>query len=306
MKAETAGLLKNCRVCPRDCGVNRLGDERGVCQSGESIKVARAALHMWEEPCISGGRGSGTVFFAYCNLRCAFCQNHSISQEDQAGVDLTIDELARVFLRVQGMGADNLNLVTPTHYLPQVREALIEARESGLSIPVVYNSGGYESVSHLRELEGLVDVYLPDMKFFSPDLSARMARARDYFAVASGAVVEMYRQVGSPEFDERGLITRGLIVRHLVLPGHTDDSKEILKWIRHNLPKSVYVSLMGQYFPTHHAGEFPELARRLTAEEYDEVLEFFSAIGLENGYMQELSSAKEEYVPDWDLSGLED
>lgn len=303
--AFLAMLGPRCHLCPRHCGKNRLSGETGVCGAGGLPKVARASLHQWEEPCISGTRGSGTVFFAHCNLGCVFCQNHLISHGG-FGRDLGIEQLAAVFLRLMERGAHNVNLVTPTHFLPQVAAALGIARARGLSIPVVYNTSAYESPEALAQLEGLVDVYLPDLKYCSSDVSRRYSSAPDYFPVATRAILEMQRQVGSAVFSEEGIMTRGLLIRHLVLPGRVDDSKRVLDWIRSSLPRETYVSVMSQYVPMHLvASRCPELDRRVTEAEYEEVLDHFDSIGLENGFMQDASSQDESYVPAFDLAGLD-
>lgn len=298
-------MLSSCEICPLRCRVNRLAGQAGGCRvTGPNVLVASAQLHYWEEPCISGTRGSGTVFFGSCNLRCVFCQNYEISQV-RTGRELTASQLSRVFLRLQEAGAHNVNLVSPTHFLPQVVLALRQARSEGLTIPVVYNSNAYELSSALRRLEGLVDVYLPDLKYASDGPHApalRYSRAPGYFAAATAAILEMYRQVGAPEFDEEGLIRRGLIIRHLVLPGLIDETKAVLKWIAEKLPRTVHVSLMAQYVPVYRAFRFPEINRTLTSAEYEEALNYFDSLGLENGYRQELGAADESFIPPFDVS----
>lgn len=299
----SAGLLKECRLCPRNCGVNRLVGETGACRAGLLPKVALASLHQWEEPCISGERGSGTVFFSHCNLQCVFCQNYTISQED-FGKELRIEELAELFLRQEARGAHNINLVSATQFLPQVRDALVIAREKGLHIPVVHNSNGYESVEALQAIEGLIDVYLPDLKYYSDEYACRFSHAPEYFAKATAAILEMFRQVGAPQFSNEGLIEQGLMIRHLMLPGLLEDSKQVLNWIQANLPHEVFISLMAQYTPMYNSGNFPELQRRISQTEYDDLLDYFSDLGLENGFVQERSSATSDYTPNFDLGGL--
>jgi len=296
-------LLRHCSLCPRRCGVDRAAGETGFCRAPARPKVALADLHFGEEPCLTGTAGSGTVFFSHCNLRCAFCQNFEISQED-LGRTLDADRLARIFVDLQDRGAHNVNLVSPTPYAPGVARAVRRARDLGLSVPVVYNTGGYENVEVLELLEGLVDVYLPDLKYGSEEPARRYSGAPDYFAVATAAIKEMYRQVGAPVLDENGLIRRGLIIRHLVLPGHVADSLRVLEWIAANLPPAVYVSLMAQYFPTHRAVAMPPLDRRVTAGEYGQVVGRLMDLGLDNGYVQEREAATDEYVPDFDLRGV--
>ncbi|HHY46940.1 MAG TPA: radical SAM protein [Firmicutes bacterium] len=295
--------MVECHICPRKCKVNRLAGEKGFCGAGALPKVARAALHHWEEPCISGTRGSGTVFFSHCNLRCVFCQNFKISHGG-FGAEVGIEDLASIFLRLQEEGAHNINLVSATQYIPQVAASLALAREEGLSIPVVYNTNAYEDVETLSILNGLVDVYLPDLKYFHDAPAARYSGAVGYFAHASRAILEMSRQVGPPVFDADGMIRRGLIIRHLVLPGMSGEGKLVLDWIRATLPEDVYISLMWQYVPMHRAADYPEISRRVTQAEYDEVVDHAIAIGLDNGYIQEDTAADESFVPPFDLTGV--
>lgn len=302
-------LLIECRLCPRACGVDRLAGERGFCQAGALSAVAKACLHYWEEPPISGTKGSGTVFFSHCNLRCAFCQNHPISQGG-VGLEVSVERLAEIFWEQQARGAHNLNLVSPTHYLPQVGEALELARAQGLGIPVIWNSNGYESVEALGRLDGLVDVYLPDFKYAEAGLAARLSEAGDYPLRAAAAIREMVRQVGETQFDGNGLVRRGVILRHLVLPGEAENTRAVLDWVRNNLPSGVYVSLMAQYTPAHLTAEpdaarrFGALSRALLPREYEEAVDYFLAIGLENGFAQELDSATLAYTPSFDLDGV--
>ncbi|MGE5592944.1 MAG: radical SAM protein [Betaproteobacteria bacterium] len=296
--------LRGCRLCPRACGKNRLAGEVGFCGAGALPRVALASLHYWEEPCVSGNRGSGTVFFSHCNLRCVFCQNHVISHGG-FGKDITVPELAQVFLRLARKGAHNINLVTPAHFLPQVAWAIRLARDQGLAIPVVYNTNAYELPESLALLEGLVDVYLPDLKYHNEMAAARYSSARDYFARATCVILEMHRQVGAARFSHDGIMTRGVLIRHLVLPGLAADSKKVLDWVRANLPGDTYVSVMSQYVPVHQAAKHPEINRRLTVREYEEVLDHFDEIGLENGFMQDPSSQDSSFTPRFDLSGLE-
>lgn len=294
--------LFNCNVCPRKCGINRY-EELGYCKSGAEIKAARAFLHMWEEPCISGEKGSGTVFFTGCNLGCAFCQNYKISQEGHGG-EITIGRLSDIFLELQGKGAHNINLVTPTHYIPQVREALICAKSRELNIPIVYNSSGYENVDALKTLEGLIDIYLPDIKYFNDKLSIKYSKAPRYFEYASSAVEEMFRQVGSPVFDEKGMMVKGLMIRHLMLPGQLFDSKKIVDWVLNNLPKEVYLNLMCQYTPLNKSSQYPEMNKKLNRKHYEALVDYAESNGLENGFIQDFDSATDEYVPRFDLEGI--
>lgn len=296
--------MHNCNLCPRNCGADRTISDKGFCLSGEYPKAALASVHKFEEPPISGTRGSGTVFFSGCNLKCVYCQNYTISQENM-GKTLTTEELARIFLSQQEKGVHNINLVSSGHFLPKVREALILAKQCGLSIPVVYNSGGYEKAESLKFLEGIVDIYLPDIKYFSSELSAKYSSAPDYFAAASKAVTEMYRQVGKNSFDSEGIMKKGVIIRHLVLPGCRKDSFKILDFIKDNFGDSVYVSLLSQYTPVYKAKEIKELNRRVTTFEYQSVIDYFFKIGLQYGYMQSRDSAESIYTPIFDLSGLD-
>ena len=294
--------MTDCRLCPRNCRVNRK-ERTGFCGEKDGIRCARAALHHWEEPCISGTRGSGAVFFSGCSLKCCYCQNYQISQEG-LGKEISPEKLARIFLDLQEQGAHNINLVTGTHFLPGILTALDLARPK-LSIPVVYNCGGYEKPEVIRLLDGYVDIYLPDLKYFDPELSARYSGARDYFAQASQAVSAMISQTGSPVFDEDGIMQKGVIIRHMVLPGSRKDSISILHWIRENLPEEGFLlSLLSQYTPFYKSREYPQINRRLTTYEYDKVLEEAISLGLTRGFMQEKSSAKEEYTPPFDLEGL--
>ncbi|MDD3252129.1 MAG: radical SAM protein [Lachnospiraceae bacterium] len=301
-----------CQLCPRMCGVNRL-EQTGFCGAPGQLMAARAALHHWEEPCISGTRGSGTVFFSGCTLRCCFCQNYQISQ-DAFGKALSPRQLADIFLRLQAQGAHNINLVTATQYLPWILPALELVRDQ-LHIPVVYNCGGYERTETVLALKDYVDIWLPDLKYFDSELSARYSRARDYFDVAAKAVTQMITQVGAPSFHEEteadgqtphSIMDRGVIIRHLVLPGQKEDSIRLLHWMAETLPRGqFYISLLSQYTPFYHSSEFPELNRRITSYEYQKVVDAALNLGLEQGFMQEKSSAKEEYTPPFDLEGLD-
>jgi len=253
--------LYKCELCPRKCGVDRNMGEKGFCGATSDIVVAKAYLHRWEEPPISGTRGSGTVFFSHCNLKCLFCQNYRISQENYGRV-ISVEKLADIFVHLQDMGAHNVNLVTPTVYIPQIKDAIILARGKGLKLPVVYNTSAYENVEALEMLDGLVDIYLPDLKYYDDTLATRYSGAKDYFFYATRAIMEMFRQVGEPRFDSDGIMTGGLMIRHLLLPGKVEDSKKVLDWIRDNLPSGVYVNLMSQYTPYYKAVNYPELNKR--------------------------------------------
>lgn len=281
-----------------------MSGQTGYCGMPADLLVARAALHMWEEPCISGSTGSGTVFFSGCNLKCVFCQNHSIALGD-CGKKITTARLSEIFLELQQKGAANINLVTPTHYIPQIREALLLAKEKGLTLPIVYNTGGYESVEALQLLEGLVDIYLPDLKYYSAELSTEYSHAADYFQVATAAIGEMYRQVGPPIFDEdTDMMKRGMIVRHLLLPGQTKDSKKVLRYLHDTFGDHIYISIMNQYTPLPHVANMLSLNRRVTTDEYDRVVNFALRIGITNAFIQEGETAEESFIPPFDMEGV--
>lgn len=296
-------IYRNCVLCPRMCHADRKSSP-GRCGCTWQLKAARAALHQWEEPSISGVRGSGTVFFTGCTLGCCFCQNYPISSQG-LGKELTSEDLYRIFLHLQDQGAHNINLVTPTQFLPHILAALDLARPS-LTIPVVYNCGGYERPEIIRLLKDYVDIYLPDLKYFSPELSARYSKAHDYFKWASAAIQEMIAQTGPPVLDPRtGLMKRGVLIRHMVLPGAKEDSIRLLRWIRNTLPEGSFrLSLMSQYTPFFQSAQYPEINRRITSYEYYKVVDEAIALGLTEGYMQKKSSAREEYTPPFDFEGL--
>lgn len=297
-------LLENCRLCPRQCGVNRRAGEKGFCGAvGEKVRVARAALHFWEEPCISGERGSGTVFFSWCTMRCVFCQNREI-RSGEAGADITIERLADIFLEQQGRSAHNINLVTPTHYLPQIILALEMARERGLTLPVVYNTSGYERAEMLRLLEGVVDVWLPDFKYLTDALAKEYSGAPGYSETALAALDEMVRQAGEPQFDDDGMMTRGVIIRHLCLPGHLEESRQVVKTLFERYGNTVYYSLMNQYTPPSQKLRWPNLNERFPDKDYDQLIDFAVDLGLENGFVQEEGTAEESFIPAFDLSGV--
>lgn len=311
--------MEKCQLCPRNCGADRTtgrtaGDtgayiadrtagSAGYCGMTEDIYVARAALHMWEEPCISGEEGSGAVFFSGCTLRCVFCQNYEIAA-GKAGKRITNERLADIFLEMQKKGANNINLVTPTHYILQIAEAIKKARNRGLVIPIVYNTSGYEKVESLRLLEGFVDVYLPDFKYVSSVVSQRYSRAADYFEVASKALEEMYRQVGKPQFNEKGMMTKGVIVRHLLLPGQGKDSKSVIEYLYKTYKNNIYISIMNQYTPLSQVKNYPEIDRRVTDKEYNEVVDYAIDIGVVNGFVQEEGTVSESFIPAFDYEGV--
>ncbi len=293
-----------CTLCPRNCGVDRRNGQRGYCQMPAKVMAARAALHMWEEPCISGTRGSGAVFFSGCTLGCCFCQNREIAV-GKAGKVLTQEALARIFLNLQRQGAANINLVTASHFVPQVIRALDIARDGGLHLPVVYNCGGYEKVETLRLLEGYVDVWLPDFKYMEPELAASYSQAPDYVDVAKAALDEMVRQTKKTVFDADGYMVKGVIVRHLILPGHTKNSRKVLEYLYRTYGDRIYISLMNQYTPLPQMADRPPLNRKVTRREYGRVLDFALDLGIKNGFFQEGDTAKESFIPAFDYEGLE-
>lgn len=299
-------ILKSCKICPRQCGINRFV-RTGVCGAGAEVLAAKAFLHKWEEPCISGEKGSGTIFFSGCNMKCVFCQNHEISQNTSGallGKDISTGRLAEIFLQLQDQGAHNINLVSPSPYALHIIEAVRKAKADGLHLPIIYNTNGYELRETIEALNGIVDVYLPDIKYFSDSYSMKYSGISGYFKQASKAVEAMHEQVGYPEFDKNGMIRKGLIIRHLVLPGLGEDSKIIFKWLRENIGKYAYVSIMCQYIPTHRSNEYEEINRKVSLTEYEKVLDYFFEAGLENGFMQEIQAASSDYTPNFDLLGI--
>ncbi|HOJ79522.1 MAG TPA: radical SAM protein [Clostridiales bacterium] len=298
-----SSILRDCTLCPRECHVDRTAGKKGYCRATDELAVARAALHMWEEPCISGEEGSGTVFFSGCPLGCIYCQNHNISR-GLAGKAITTERLAEIFLELQGKGANNINLVTPSHYVPQITEALDISRRKGLTIPIVYNCSGYEKVETLKLLEGYVDIYLPDLKYISYEPAAKYSNCRDYFPVAAKAIEEMVRQAEEAKFDERGIMQKGVIVRHLALPGYLEDSKRIIKYLYETYGNRIYISIMNQYTPIIMSDVYPELNRRITEEEYKELVDYAVELGVENGFIQEGETALESFIPEFNGEGV--
>ena len=285
-------ILENCRLCARSCGADRIHGEAGRCGGTDKVFAARSALHMWEEPCISGKEGSGAVFFSGCPLGCVFCQNRSIAL-GKAGKEISLARLTQLFLELQEQKANNINLVTPTHYVPQIISAVENARRMGLVIPIVYNTASYERPETVRSLSDTVDIFLPDLKYYDPELSAKYSFAPDYFDVASKAIREMVRISGKCEFDDRGMLRKGTVVRHMILPGHTRDSMQILRYLYETYGDDIYISIMNQYTPMPGIGEqYPELGRRITRREYDKVVDFALQIGITNAFVQEGETAK--------------
>jgi putative pyruvate formate lyase activating enzyme len=292
-------ILEKCAICPHNCGINRLNNQIGRCKSKDTVKVALYSTHNFEEPCISGKKGSGTVFFSNCNMNCVFCQNYEISQQGK-GKEISIEELADIFIKQQEKDVENINLVTPTSYVPQILEAIKIARKNGLKLPIVYNTNGYEKVETLKMLEGYVDIYLPDFKYSDNELGKRLSKVDNYFEIVTEALKEMYRQTGKAVFNGEGIMQKGMIIRHLVLPNHILNSRRVLKWINENM-HDVYVSVMAQYFPTYKAKEIGDINRKLTKEEYEQIENYLYRLDLENGYIQELGEHEEEYVPHWEF-----
>lgn len=291
-------LLKKCTICPHNCGINRLNNQIGRCKSKDTVKIALYSTHNFEEPCISGKKGSGTVFFSNCNMNCVFCQNYEISQLGK-GKEISIEELADIFIKQQEKDVENINLVTPTSYVPQIIQAIKIARNKGLNLPIVYNTNGYEKVETLKMLEGYVDIYLPDFKYSDNDLAKRLSKIDNYFEVTTDALREMYRQTGNAVFSDEGIMQRGMIIRHLVLPNHILNSRRVLKWINDNM-HDVFVSVMAQYFPTYKAKDVEDINRKLTKDEYGQIENYLYRLNLENGYIQEIGEHEEEYVPKWE------
>ena len=294
-------LLQKCEICPHKCKIDRTKNQVGRCKSKDTVKVALASIHNFEEPCISGRNGSGTVFFSNCNLSCEFCQNYEISQQG-LGKEISIERLAEIFIEQQSRGADNINLVSPTSYAVQIIEAIKIAKNNGLKISIIYNTNGYENIETLKLLEGYIDIYLPDLKYAENDLAKKYSKIENYFEIATSAIKEMYRQVGKNEYDENGVIKAGIIIRHLILPNHTENSKKVLKWIAENMPKNITVSVMAQYFPTYKAKEIKDINRKITKYEYQKIENYLYSLDLENGYIQEMGNNEEIYVPKWEIN----
>lgn len=295
-------LYENCMLCPRKCGTNRTKD-LGLCGENNKIRISRAALHFWEEPCISGRHGSGTVFFSGCALRCIYCQNADIALS-RSGVEISEDRLVEIFFELYEKGAHNINLVTPSHFTPSIVCAIDKAKKMGFSLPFVWNSSGYENCGTLELLRGRIDIFLPDIKYFSPEISKKFSHASDYFEKASAAIDLMVDISGKPKFNENGLMTSGVIVRHLVLPAHTNDSTRIIEYLYKRYGDNIYVSIMNQYTPMKNDFEFKELSRRLTTYEYDKVVNFAADIGIKNGFIQGRGTSAESFIPEFDHTGV--
>ncbi len=297
--------MNGCELCPRQCQIMRNEGKRGFCGESDEVRLSRAALHMWEEPCISGREGSGAVFFSGCTLRCVYCQNFHIANSE-IGKVVSIMRLSDIFLELQGQGANNINLVTPTHFVPQIIQALDLARQRGMNLPVVYNTSGYEKVDTLRMLEGYVDIYMPDFKYLDNEHANKYSKAADYPEVAKAALKEMVRQNGMPVFDERGIMKKGVIVRHLLLPGCLRDARKIVKYLYETYGNQIYMSLMNQYTPleTLDRERYPELSKKVSKKAYDVLLDYAIDLGVEQAFIQEGETAKESFIPDFSLEGV--
>lgn len=291
-------LLCKCTLCPRNCGVNRTENLKGFCGAGKNLKVARADLHFWEEPCISGEKGSGTVFFSNCTLKCVFCQNRRISNEG-VGEEISIGKLADIFLKLQDKGALNINLVTPTHYIPHIISALDIAKNNGLLLPIVYNTSGYEKVSTIKMLEGYIDIYLPDLKYYNDKYATKYSNAPEYFKYASEAIAEMVRQTGPVTFDETGIVKKGTIVRHLMLPGLLFDSKKVIDYLYTTYRDDIYISIMNQYTPMNDFKQFPELNKKISQDYYNCLIDYAVELGIKNAYIQDEETADVSFIPEF-------
>lgn len=294
---------EKCSLCPRMCGTDRAAGQKGFCGGGNLVRVARAALHYWEEPCISGESGSGTVFFSGCTMRCVFCQNKEISR-GEAGREITVDRLAEIYLELAAKGANNINLVTPMHYAPQITAALDIARKNGLTLPIVWNTGGWERRESIAAVRDYADIWLSDFKYFDSSLGESLSKAPNYFSVAAAALDQMVKQTCEPVFDENDMMRRGVIVRHLMLPGHLDDTKNVLRFLYENYGDSIWISIMNQYTPMCSDPRFPELSRTVSDEEYNEAIDFACELGIENAFVQEGGTVGESFIPPFDLSGV--
>ncbi len=294
-------MLKECTMCPHKCKVNRFG-KLGRCKAGANIKVALVSTHDFEEPPISGENGSGTIFFTGCNLGCVYCQNNEISQK-MYGKEITIERLADIMLEQQKRGVHNINLVTPTIYAYQIKEAIKLAKKQGLNIPIVYNTSGYESIETLKALEGYIDIYLPDFKYFDDELGDKYSNVKQYSKYVKEALIEMRRQT-KDTFDKKGIMQTGLIIRHMILPNHIENTKKVIKWMKDNLGEDTIISIMAQYFPTHKANEYNEINRKISKEELQQIEDYIFELNMINGYIQELGEHEEEYVPDFNLNNV--
>lgn len=295
-------ILKECTLCNRNCKVNRF-EKLGVCMADSNVKIARAELHMWEEPPITFKNGSGTVFFSHCNLKCVFCQNHEISQEFK-GLEVSIERLSEIFLELQEKGAENINLVTPTHYVPQIIEALDIAKKNGLTLPILYNTNGYDTLETIKSLDGYIDVYLPDFKYFKDDYALKYSKIKSYKDNLLPLLHEMFNQVGKPVFSEDGKLLKGMVIRHLMLPGLLFDSKKVIDTIYKNFGDDVFISIMNQYTPMHKACEYKEINKPLNPKHYDSLIEYAAFLGVKNAFIQESGTNTTSYVPSFEFQGV--
>lgn len=296
-------MLNSCTLCNRKCKINRNSGQTGFCRATDKVKIARAALHFWEEPPVSMKNGSGAVFFSHCNFNCVFCQNHDISQEFK-GREISIKRLSEIFLELQVKNANNINLVTPTHYVPQIIEALKIAKNKGLNIPVLYNTNGYDSLETIKSLKGYIDVYLPDFKYFNDKYAAKYSKVNDYAKNAVKIIDEMVSQIGQPQFTSQGIITKGVIVRHLMLPGLLFDSKKIIDLLYNRYGDNIYISIMNQYIPMFKACDYPEINKKLNPKHYDSLIEYALNLGVKNGFIQDEGSNVTEFIPKFNFEGI--
>ena len=294
-------LLKKCEICPHKCKIDRTKNQVGRCKSKDTVKVALFSIHKFEEPCISGKNGSGTVFFSNCNLSCDFCQNYEISQQGN-GKEISIERLSEIFIEQQEKGANNINLVSPTSYAVQIIEAIKIAKSKGLKIPIIYNTNGYENIETIKMLNGYIDIYLPDLKYAENELAKKYSKIENYFEIATEAIKEMNKQVGRNEYDENGIIKKGIIIRHLILPNHTENTKKVLKWVSENMQRDITISIMAQYFSTYKAKNIKDINRKITKYEYKKIENYLYSLDLQNGYIQEIGKNEEEYVPKWEIN----
>lgn len=316
-------LLDECTLCNRKCKVNRNANQIGFCKASNKVKIARASLHLWEEPPISQGNGSGTVFFSHCNLKCVFCQNYNISQGDEnnnlnnmksesltleasvIGIEISIERLSEIFLELQAKGANNINLVTPTHYVPQIIEALKIAKKNELTIPILYNTNSYDSIETIKLLNGYIDVYLPDFKYFNDKYSIKYSKVDKYASNAIKVINEMISQVGNPQFNSKGNIIKGVIIRHLMLPGLLFDSKKVIDFLYNKYGDNIYISLMNQYVPMFNAFNYPEINKSLNPKHYDSLINYALEIGVKNGFIQDEGTNTSDFTPAFNLQGVE-
>lgn len=294
--------LENCKICPRNCKINRTKNI-GYCKCNDKMKIALVSTHYYEEPCISKENGSGTIFFSNCNMNCIFCQNYEISQQGK-GKEVSVERLADIMLEQQERKVNNINLVTPTMYVYQIIEAIKIARKKGLIIPIVYNTNSYENIETIKALNGYIDIYLPDLKYYTDSLSIKYSNAPHYFENATRAIKEMKKQIPEYEFDENGTMKKGVIIRHLILPNYLQNTKNILKWIKDNFDDEIYVSIMAQYFPSYKAKEDEKINRKISMREYRKIEEYVYELNFKNGYMQDLGKNEEEYVPNFNLNNV--